>query len=246
MVHPLGSALLGERARRTLGAMSDRSTPAPGRATGRPRDPQIDRAVLDATLAVLEEAGYPALSLEEVARRAGTSRPAIYRRWAGRAPLALAAIASRLDVPTPPDTGCTLCDLGEGFNIFLAAYRTIRPEVLSALYTECAPDERLREEYLATIVEPARVAVGRILDRAIAHGDLRAGTDREQLLDLVAALVHYRALFGRHMSDEDAGRAIEMLLRGAAVDYEGLVAHSEGLELEHRGDEGRHVHLDRA
>ncbi|UCM86537.1 TetR/AcrR family transcriptional regulator [Streptomyces marincola] len=213
---------------------------------GRPRDPQIDHAVLTAALEVLDEAGYAGLSLEEVARRAGTSRPAIYRRWSGRAPLALAAIASRLDVPSPPDTGCTLCDLGESFNVFLAAYRTIRPDVLSSLYAECAPDPRLRARYLETVVEPSRRAVGSTLDRAVARGDLRAGTDREQLLDIVGALVHYRALFGpRHLTDAEAERAIEVLLRGAAVDYAALVAHSEALEQEHRGAaDAQHVHLE--
>lgn len=48
--------------------------------TGRPRDPHIDGAVLDATLTMLSETGYRRLSVEKVARRAGTTKPAIYRR----------------------------------------------------------------------------------------------------------------------------------------------------------------------
>lgn len=224
--------------------MSKPHRSATGGVGGRPRDPQIDDAVLSATLEVLGETGYTGLSLEEVARRAGTSRPAIYRRWAGRAPLALAAIATRLDVPSPPDTGCTLCDLAESFNVFLAAYRTIRPEVLSSLYAECASDPQLRARYLETVIEPSRRAVGRTLDRAIVRGDLRTDIDREQLLDIVGSLVHYRALFGRqHLTDAEAESAIETLLRGAAVDYPALVAHSEALEQEHRGASGgRHTH----
>ncbi|WP_460498898.1 TetR/AcrR family transcriptional regulator [Glycomyces tarimensis] len=206
---------------------------------GRPRDPQIDRALLASALELLDEVGYGGLTLEEVARRAGTSRPAIYRRWPGRASLALDAIATRLDVPSPPDTGCTLCDFDESFNVFLAAYRTIRPEVLSALYLECAPEPELQARYLETVVEPSRQAVGRTLDRAVARGDLRPETDREQLLDLIGALVHHRALFGGgHLTDTEAESAIETLLRGAAVDYPALLAHSRRLEQEHRGLSG--------
>lgn len=206
---------------------------ANGTAAGRPRDTQIDNAVLAATLEVLDERGYGGLSLEEVAGRAGTSRPAIYRRWSGRAPLALAAIAARLDVPTPPDSGCTLCDLAESFNVFLAAYRTIRPDVLGSLYSDCAREPQLREQFLATFVEPSRRAVGRTVDRAVARGDLRADTDREQLLDLLGALVHYRAMFGReHLTESEAEGAIVTLLRGAAVDYPALLAHSEALALQ--------------
>ncbi|MCT2589790.1 TetR/AcrR family transcriptional regulator [Streptomyces sp. N2-109] len=215
-----------------------------GGAPGRPRDAHIDAAVLAATLEVLDEKGYAGLSLEEVAGRAGTSRPTIYRRWAGRAPLVLAAIAARLDVPAPPDSGCTLCDLAESFNVFLAAYRTIRPDVLASLYSDCARDPELRDCFLGTLIEPSRRAVGRTLDQAIARGDLRAETDREQLLDLLGALVHYRALFGReHLTDSEAERAIQTLLRGVAVDYPALVAHSQALELEHaapHGDHGEH------
>ncbi len=204
-------------------------------AGGRPRDPHIDDAVIAATLEVLAETGYPGLTLEEVARRAGTSRPAIYRRWAGRPRLALAAIATRLDVPSPPDSGCTLCDLGEGFNVFLAAYRTIRPDVLSSLYAECAPDPELQQRYLETVIEPSRRAVGQTLDRAVARGDLRPDLDREQLLDVFGSLVHYRALFGRrHMSDAEAERMVETLLQGLAVDYPALLARSEALEQEHQ------------
>ena len=59
---------------------------------GRPRDPQIDAAVLRATVAALGESGYARLTLNDVARRAGTTKPAIYRRWEGRQRLVLAAL----------------------------------------------------------------------------------------------------------------------------------------------------------
>lgn len=208
---------------------------------GRPRSRQIDDALITATLEILNEQGYPGVSLEAVAKRAGTSRPAIYRRWSGRTPLVLAAVAARLDIPTPPDTGCTLCDIDESFNVFLAAYRTIRPEVLSALYADCAPDPELRTQYLATIIEPARTAVGHTLDRAVSRGDLRETIDRDLLLDIVGSLVHYRAMFSpEHLRDAEAGHAIEVLLQGAAVDYPALVAHSESLEEEHMTQSGGH------
>lgn len=211
------------------------SPEAPGAksAGGRPRSREIDEALITATLEILDEQGYPGVSLEAVARRAGTSRPAIYRRWSGRTPLVLAAIASRLDIPTPPDTGCTLCDIDESFNVFLAAYRTIRPETLSALYADCAPVPELRAQYLSTIIEPARSAVGQTLDRAVARGDLRDTIDRDLLLDVVGSLVHYRAMFSpEHLGDTEAQHALEVLLQGAAVDYPALVEHSEALDQE--------------
>lgn len=203
-------------------------------ASGRPRNKHIDEAVIAATLAILDSEGYGGVSVEAVARKAGTSRPAIYRRWAGRAPLVLTAVADRLDVLGAPDTGCTLCDIDESFAVFLSAYRTIRPEALSALYADCAADSELRAQYLATVVQPARAAVGCTIDRAIARGDLRPDIDRDLVLDIVGSLVHYRAMFGPdHLRDDQAEQAIEVILRGAAVDYAALLAHSEALYPEH-------------
>lgn len=200
--------------------------PSPPRG-GRPRDPLIDRAVRDATLALLDEIGYAHLTFEEVARRAGTTKPAIYRRWPGRPRLVLAALAVRLDAVRPPDTGCTLCDLHEGITLFVSLFDRIRPDVLGPLLADCAPDPALRGTFMATLFEPPRAAVAAMVDRATARGDLRTDLDRDLVLDLLGSLVHYRALFGHAATGEaDVGRAVEALLRGIATDYPALVEHS--------------------
>ena len=51
------------------------------RATGRPRDPRIEQAALDAVRALLAEGGYAAVTGAAVAARAGTTKAALYRRW---------------------------------------------------------------------------------------------------------------------------------------------------------------------
>ena len=60
---------------------------APTRAAGRPRDRRIDGAVLAATRDLLVSQGYSGLSLAAVATQAGTTTPAIYRRWPTKAHL---------------------------------------------------------------------------------------------------------------------------------------------------------------
>lgn len=214
--------------------MASRQPPAPGLAAGgRPRDRHIDTAVLDATLAVLDQVGYTALSFEDVARRAATTRPAIYRRWSGRPRLVLAALAVRLDVAEVPDTGCTLCDLGEGLGVFITAFSAIRPDVLGPLLADCTGDPELHAEFMAILFDPPRAAVARMLDRATARGDLRSDIDRELILDMLGSLIHYRTLFGHApTSDTEVEHAIEALLAGIATDYPALVEHSRQLQAE--------------
>jgi AcrR family transcriptional regulator len=197
---------------------------------GRPRDRQIDAAVLDATLAALDRSGYGRLTLEDIARRAGTTKPAIYRRWPSRQQLVLAALGQRLGEARAPDTGCTLCDLDECLKVFVAAFRRMPPGVLGPLFADCAGDRELRAAFMSTLFEPPRAAVRETLDRAHARGDLRDDIDLDLILDLIGSLVHYRALFGHApTSDVEIERAVEALLQGIATDYPRLLEHSRRL-----------------
>jgi AcrR family transcriptional regulator len=193
----------------------------------RPRDPQIDAAVLGATIAALKDHGYARLTLDDVARRARTTKPAIYRRWPNRQRLVLAALDSRLRAAHAPDTGCTLCDLDECLKLFVAAFRRLPPDVIGPLYADCAGDRTLRAAFMTTLFEPPRAAVRETLDRAHARGDLRDDVDRELVLDMIGSLVHYRTLFGHApTTDAEIERAVEALLQGIATDYRRLLDHS--------------------
>jgi AcrR family transcriptional regulator len=197
---------------------------------GRPRDPQIDAAVLDATLAVLDDSGYGRLTLEDVARHARTTKPAIYRRWPSRQRLVLAALGTRLGQARAPDTGCTLCDLDECLKVFVAAFRRMPPGVVASLFADCAGDRELRAAFMTTLFDPPRAAVRETLERAHGRGDLRHDVDLELILDLIGSLVHYRALFGHApTSDVEIERAVGALLQGIATDYPRLLEHSRRL-----------------
>ncbi|WP_020579836.1 TetR/AcrR family transcriptional regulator [Actinopolymorpha alba] len=201
-----------------------------GRAprAGRPRNAHIDAAVLDATLDVLDGVGYRRFALEEVARRAGTTKPAIYRRWPTRQRLVLAALARRLGAAQAPNTDCTLCDLGECISVFVAAFQRMPPGVLAPLLADCATEPDLHADFMAALFEPPRAAVAETLSRAIARGDLREDLDLGLTVDLLGSLVHHRALFGHApISEAEIESAVVTLLRGIATDFPRLVEHSQ-------------------
>ncbi|MFI8437981.1 TetR/AcrR family transcriptional regulator [Streptomyces sp. NPDC079020] len=194
---------------------------APG---GRPRDASIDQAILDAVLDLLDEVGYARLTVEAVARHAGTTKPAVYRRWKTLPGLVLDALTARLGRLEPPATDCTICDLSDAIKLYVAAFQRMPPDALASLLADYGDDPQRRETFMAALFDPPRTAVGQALDAAIARGDLRDDVDRDLLLDLLASLVHYRALFGHAVtSDDEVERAVHTLLRGVAVDYPKLV-----------------------
>ncbi|WP_349897553.1 TetR/AcrR family transcriptional regulator [Parafrigoribacterium soli] len=79
----------------------------------RRRGEVLEAAILDAAWQELVEVGFPRLTMESVATRAETSVPVLYRRWAGKDVLVIAAI-ERYRATHPvhvPDTGSLRGDL---------------------------------------------------------------------------------------------------------------------------------------
>ncbi len=191
---------------------------------------------------MLEESGYNRLTMEEVARRARTTKPAIYRRWSTRQHLVLAALARELGEVRAPDTDCTLCDLSECINLFVAAFCRMPPDVLGPLLADCTGEPELHRQFMTALFDPPRNAVEETLTRALERGDLRADLDRQLTLDLLGSLVHYRALFGHaSTSATEVESAVETLLQGIATDYPNL---AEQARREESRSQAHHRHAD--
>lgn len=88
-------------------------TEAPQPARRRRHGQELESALLVAAWDELAEAGYARMTMESVARRAGTSEPVLYRRWPNKDQLALAAMEHYRDAhPIDlPDTGALRTDL---------------------------------------------------------------------------------------------------------------------------------------
>jgi AcrR family transcriptional regulator len=149
---------------------------------GRPRDASIDGRVLEIARRQLAEHGYEGLSLAAVADEACTTRPALYRRWPGKAELATAAIAALSAADTREPTGDPYADLVTE----LRAFRTgvTRPDGLSLVGTmlQRGTDPELLRLYRKRLVTPRRRRLRAILERAVTQGLLPGGD-----LDLAVA-----------------------------------------------------------
>src|SRR5580658_4984322 len=72
---------------------------------GRPRDTAVDIAIAAATESVLLSDGYGAVNIDRVAKLAGTTRAAIYRRTKTRGELVVGLLISRFGFDPAPDSG---------------------------------------------------------------------------------------------------------------------------------------------
>ncbi|MER6248443.1 TetR/AcrR family transcriptional regulator [Streptomyces griseorubiginosus] len=78
---------------------------------GRPRRADIDRVALEHALALLQERGYEGLRMKDVAESAGIGLGALYRRWAGKKELVMAALRADVTRHETDDTGDPFADL---------------------------------------------------------------------------------------------------------------------------------------
>src|SRR5918992_5737744 len=75
---------------------------------GRRRSERSHRAIVAATQELLVERGYPGVTIEGVAARAGVGKQTIYRWWPSRAALVLEAYLAGQDAVPPPAQGTSV------------------------------------------------------------------------------------------------------------------------------------------
>lgn len=154
------------------------------RAPGRPRSRESHEAILDATLALLAEVGFAAMTIDEVAARSGTGKATIYRRWSSKVHLTLAAFEKLPEIPRV-DSGTIDKDLETIVRRFI---RLMETTPLGKVFPSLVGAAANNRELLAKIRpvldgrrDPAREAVS----RAIGRGELVKGTDVDVLIDYV-------------------------------------------------------------
>ena len=159
---------------------------------GRPRDARIDSAVLDAAAELLSEVGYADLTVAAIADRAGTSRPAVYRRWPTLAHLVHEA-AFRDSVTTSPErTGVLATDLRELVRTTAEVLSTpLARLAVPGLVAEASTDPTLHARLLERFASEGWSGTEDYLREAAGAGEVRAGVDAAAILEVVigAALI---------------------------------------------------------
>ncbi len=164
--------------------------------TGRPRDAAIDVAVLAATRRQLAESGLAALSVSAIAQEAGTTRPAIYRRWPTRLELAVAAVANLAEIAPPVPTDDPLADLTAELTHFRHCITDAGALALAGVMLQDGVDPELQRHYRERLVRPRRARLRACLERGITAGRLSADADLAVAVSLATGSWYAYALGG--------------------------------------------------
>src|ERR1700758_4883521 len=140
---------------------------------GRPRDTALDTAIANATEAVLLSHGYSAVNIDRVAKLAGTTRAAIYRRAKTPGELVVALLVNRFGIDPAPDSG----NLREHLRVTqeLHSHFFIHPMVQAALaggLNALRDDAEIGEVFYARFMDPRRRSVAAMLARAADRDEI--------------------------------------------------------------------------
>ena len=192
-----------------------------GSDRGRPRDPEMDQTILRATIELLSEVGFVRVTVADVARRAGVSKPAIYRRWSQKSQLVVEAMVTQMRPGKDSESGSAADDL-LALTEQLLSLLTLTPfgRVLPGLVAEMAADAALAASYRDLIIKPNQRQWRAAVERGIASGELSPETDVDLVLNTLAGPLYFSLLITGDPIDPGYARAaVDLVLAryGAAA-----------------------------
>ncbi|GIJ75871.1 DNA-binding transcriptional regulator, AcrR family [Micromonospora phaseoli] len=190
-----------------------RTRPNPGRRSERSR-----AAILRATRELVSEVGYPRLSIEAIAARAGVGKQTIYRWWRSKGAVvfdAFLALSEGADGVVLPDTGDIEADLKEVLRATVAEFADpVFEAPIRALNMEVAGDPELAAQYRERLAAPVDEAKKERLRSAQRAGQIRADADLDLALELLYAPLYQRWLLrSAPLTPEYADALVEHVLR---------------------------------
>ncbi|MEU7313242.1 TetR/AcrR family transcriptional regulator [Streptomyces sp. NPDC007083] len=194
-----------------------------------PKNPDVSRrsahsrtAILRASVELVGEVGYPKLTIEAIAARAGVGKQTIYRWWPSKAAVLLEAFTDLVHTEEHgglPDTGDLEADLkavlratADEFSDagFEAPYR--------ALAVASAADPELAEQFAVRLQEPGRKLYAERLRAAQRAGQIDPAVDPDLAVELLLGPFQQRWLNRTGpLTHEFTDRLVELVLRALTL-----------------------------
>jgi AcrR family transcriptional regulator len=181
-----------------------------------PRGAAVVGAVIRATFEELAEVGYAALSIDDVARRAGVNKTTVYRRWPTKEDLVRAALLGLPeDYFTMPDTGTLAGDLTELSRRMARIFQTVEGRALMRILFFEGRLTHLKGVHAHFEARRQATGLPALLRRGIARGEVPLGFDQQMLDEVLFGTIACKALVDRPPLDEAfVTRLVDIVLTG--------------------------------
>jgi AcrR family transcriptional regulator len=166
------------------------------------RSARVLESVLEAALEELGRVGYAALRIEDVAARSGVNKTTIYRRWPSKPELVSAVLEQAKEPPTAFDTGTLEGDVRASlYELRERLYEPRHRGIVQALLSE--RDHPEVAEMVRQVRERNNEVRYAMFERAIARGEIAAGTDTHALVEFMTAPIVTRIVHQGSQVDDD-------------------------------------------
>lgn len=174
------------------------------------RTARIKRQTFEAVTALVAEKGYAAVTMAQVAERAGVAATSLYRRWGDVRILIMEAAVEQLMRERPlPDTGSLRGDLQVWARSVAAGLRSRKgSSFFHALVATTSPSGS--DPARATILGRRLEQIAAMLDRARGRGEKPPSA--MDVLDHLLAPLYMRAVFGSPANETFAEQLAQKLL----------------------------------
>ena len=149
--------------------------------------------------------------MDRIAKRAGTGKAALYRRWANVRELGLDVFVTTMSSAVPhsyPDTGSLRGDLLGSMQAFTQILRGPMQTVVRELISESAHDPMLVAEFRVRMAEPMSAELVNVLQRAMARGEIPTQPINPFVFEIPDALVLHRLLINGEVIDDGTCAAL--------------------------------------
>lgn len=190
-----------------------RSKPA-SRGLGRPRSEETRQAILKTAFRLLQRHGFHDVSSQQIAEQAGVSTATLYRWWKSKQEVLLEAYLQMTREILPyGKRGSPLVRL-RSYTIRTATFlKSENGRVFLRLMLAIQDHPDLQKAFYEDVFLPRRAEGARVVQDAIAAGELPETVDPDLLINLLVGPQILPALLGQQLSTKAAAKIFDFALK---------------------------------
>lgn len=168
------------------------------RPLGRPRDDEARSAILQASLKLVSECGYRALTFEKIAKESGSAKTTIFRWWPSKAAVVMEAflnyISPKIEFPPVSKRVTPLESIRRQMQAIARIFQGPHGDLLRALMAEAQLDSELAQSFVNDWILPRRAMASAILRAGVKAREIRGDIDIDVAIDALYGGLYYRFL----------------------------------------------------